>query len=525
MVTTVTASGGGDGARHVERMARAGGVSLAGAGVSAVTGIALTALITNGLDRTTAGTIFATTSLFLIATAIVQLGTDIGLVRWLPALIIRGERDQLRPVLRIALLPVLVASILTAALGFLFASAIADAVASNADHSARVAQIKVLAVFLPVAAVYNVLLAGTRGMRTMVPTVVTESLGRSVVQLVAVGGVLLAGFGVVAVVVAWSLPYAVGLAVTIVWFGALLKSRGVVRSAAAPADLLDGAEPGGYARAFWRYTTPRAIGTASQMALKRSDIILVAALRSPAEAALYAAATRFVVLGQLGVQALQQALSPQLAALFAQGDHNNARVVYRATTAWSMLLAWPTYIACAVMAPSLLRVFGEGYESVAPVVVLLSIAMLAATASGAVDAVLLMSGHSWLSLGNNLFALGLNIGLNVVLIPHYGAVGAGIAWTVAIVLRNLLPMVQIAWKYHISPIGRETALVAVTSVVTIGMVPLVLRLVSAPTLWVLAAFIAGLGAYLLVVWRLREALQLGAFVRIVRKPRRRLRQA
>jgi O-antigen/teichoic acid export membrane protein len=525
VVTTATPVGGADGVRHVERMARAGGLSLVGAAVSAVTGVALTAFITNGFDRTTAGTIFATTSLFLIATAVVQLGTDIGLVRWLPALMIRGERDQLRPVLRIALLPVLVASLLAAAFGFLFAPQIADAVASNADHTERVAQIQVLAVFLPVAAVYNVLLAATRGMRTMVPTVATESFGRSIVQLVAVGGVLFAGFGAVAVVVAWSLPYAVGLAVVVVWFGALLRARGVQPPTTAPADLLDGVEPGGYAGAFWRYTTPRAIGTASQMALKRSDIILVAALRSPAEAALYAAATRFVVLGQLGVQALQQALSPQLAALFAQGDHDSARVVYRATTAWSMLLAWPTYIACAILAPNLLRIFGPNYESVAPVVVMLSIAMLAATASGAVDAVLLMSGHSWMSLGNNLFALALNIGLNIVLIPEYGAVGAGISWTVAIVLRNLLPMVQIAWKYHISPIGRETALVAVTSLLTVGLVPLVLRLFGAPTLWVVAALIVGNLAFLAVVWRLREALKLDAFLGIIRRPRRRARPA
>jgi O-antigen/teichoic acid export membrane protein len=506
-------------------MARAGGVSLAGAVVSAITGVALTAVITNGLDRQTAGTIFATTSLFLIVTAVVQLGTDIGLVRWLPALMIRGERDQLRPVLRTALLPVLGASFLAAALGFVFASPIADAVASHADHTQRVAQIKVLAVFLPVAAVYNVLLAGTRGMRTMVPTVVTEAFGRSIVQLVAVGAVLFAGFGVVAVVVAWSVPYALGLVVVVVWFGSLLKSRGERPPTAVPTDLLDGAEPGGYAAAFWRYTTPRAIGTASQMALKRSDIILVAALRSPAEAALYAVATRVVVLGQLGVQALQQALSPQLAALFAQGDHRSAREVYRATTAWAMLLAWPTYIACAVLAPDLLRVFGKSYDSVAPVVVMLSIAMLAATASGAVDAVLLMSGHSWMSLGNNLFALALNIGLNVLLIPKYGAVGAGISWTVAIVLRNLLPMVQIAWKYHISPIGRETATVAVASLLTVGAVPLALRLLSAPTAWVVAALAVGMVAFLLVVWQLREDLKLDAFVRIVKQPRRRVRPA
>jgi O-antigen/teichoic acid export membrane protein len=520
MVTTASPVSGAD-ARHVQRMARAGGLSLAGAGVSAVAGVALTAMITNGFDQKTAGTIFATTSLFIIATAVVQLGTDIGLVRWLPALMVRGERDQLRPVLRVALLPVVAASLATGVAGYLLAPRLADVIASGADHTERVAQIRVLAAFLPVAAVYNVLLAATRGMRTMVPTVATESFGRSLVQLLMVAVVQVAGLGAVAVVVAWSLPYAVGLAVVVMWFAALLRTRGRARPPSETADV----QAGGYAGAFWRYTTPRAIGTASQMALKRADIVLVAALRSPSEAALYAAATRFVVLGQLGVQALQQALSPQLSALFAQEDHRSARDVYRATTAWAMLLAWPTYLACAVMAPDLLRVFGDGYDEVAPVVVMLSIAMLAATASGAVDTVLLMSGHSWLSLGNNLSALVLNLALNVVLIPKFGAVGAGVAWTISIVVRNLLPMIQIAWKYHISPIGRETALVAVTSVLTIGVVPFVLRIGGIATPWVLGALLVGSAAFLRVTWRLRDQLQLDAFEHVFRRSSHRARHA
>jgi len=162
---------------------------------------------------------------------------------------------------------------------------------------------------------------------------------------------------------------------------------------------------------------------------------------------------------------------------------------------------------------------------VASVVVLLSIAMLAATACGAVDTVLLMSGHTWLSLGNNLCALALNVGLNLVLIPAYGAVGAGISWTVSIVVRNVLPLLQIAWKYHISPIGRETALVAGLSVTTMGVVPGLLRLMSVPTVVVLAALLLGGLVFLATCWRFREQLQLDAFVSIVKRPRDRRRVA
>ena len=172
---------------NVERMARAGGVSLAGAGVAAVAGVALMALITNNFDKATAGRIVTSTSLFLIATAVVQLGTDIGLVRWIPTLLVRGHGHQVRPVVRIALIPVIGASVLVALLGFSFSSELAGIIDHTSDGGQLADQIKVLALFLPVASVYNTVLAGTRGFpyagshcrhRVARPRALTTGLGR-----------------------------------------------------------------------------------------------------------------------------------------------------------------------------------------------------------------------------------------------------------------------------------------------------------------------------------------------------------
>ena len=56
--------------------------------------------------------------------------------------------------------------------------------------------------------------------------------------------------------------------------------------------------------------------------------------------------------------------------------------------------------------------------------------LLAPSKAGPVDSVLLMAGHSWLSLRNSTVALVVNVGLNVLLIPLYGISGAAIAWAV-----------------------------------------------------------------------------------------------
>ena len=273
----------------------------------------------------------------------------------------------------------------------------------------------------------------------MAPTVAVDSLGRAAVQLVAVAVVQVLGWGALAVIVAWSTPYALGLVVAVMCSP---RCCNIARRASLTGlTVLTGRVSAG---AFWRFTAPRALGTTSQLVLKRADIVLVAALASPAEAALYAAATRFVVVGQLGVQALQQALGPHVSARFADNDLAGARALYRATTAWAMLIAWPIYLLCASLAPQLLGLFGPGYSDVSTVVVLLSLAMLVATACGAVDTGAADVRHTWLSLCNNMFALMLNLCLNLVLIPAYGALGAGVAWTISILVRNLLPLVQIS---------------------------------------------------------------------------------
>ena len=375
--------------------------------------------------------------------------------------------------------------------------------------STMTTMLRALALVLPVAALYHLLLAATRGTGSMRPTVVVENIGRIGLQAVAVLGIYLAGGGTLALALAWSLPYVLGLAWA-AWWSRRLLSR-ATRSPGEPAPW------GVLAREFWAYTAPRAIARITQTALKRSDIVLVAALASPADAALYTAATRFVVLGQLLVQSVQQALSPHLSSLFARDETNAANAVFQAATLWSMLVSWPIYLVTAGLATTLMGIFGDGYEVASVVVVILSLTMLLATACGPVDSVLLMAGRSWLSLLNSVVALAVNIGLNLVLIPLDGIRGAAIAWSVAIVVRNLLPLVQVRRHLGMWPGTRAAAQVAVGAVVCFGGVGLVIALGDLPLSVEVALLMVATLVYLAGVWSMRTVLGLDAFRSALRR--------
>jgi O-antigen/teichoic acid export membrane protein len=229
-------------------------------------------------------------------------------------------------------------------------------------------------------------------------------------------------------------------------------------------------------RDFWRYTLPRGVARACQVALLRLDIVLVAAIRSPAEAAVYAAATRFLVLGQVGVQAVQQVIQPQLSRLLALKDREATREVFQAATAWLVLLCWPLYLTVAQAAPVLLGLFGEEYRSGIEVVVVLSLTMLFATATGPVDVALTMAGRSGLSLAFTVLSLAVTIVLDLALIPLIGILGAAVGWSVAIVLRNVLTLWQVHRELRLSALSPALLWACASALGCFGVVPLAARL-------------------------------------------------
>jgi O-antigen/teichoic acid export membrane protein len=451
------------------------------AGVGSGAGVVLAMALTHGFSKPITGTFFATTAVFLIVGTLSSLGVTTGLTRILPERLARQSAQDCASVIRAALRPTLLVSVVFAVALFMVAPTMAPYLVGSENADAAQSLLRMLAVFIPVASVNDSLLAATRGLHSMRPTVFVENLGRLSVQPVAVIVVAAAHLGPTVLVFAWTAPYAVALVVNVIWTKALLRKVG-----AQDTNLLLHGPSSDLTRhrelrlEFWHFTTPRAFATVVQTALKRSDVVMVAAMTTATQAAIYATATRFVTFGILGVAALQQALSPLVSKLLAGGKRDEAETVYQTATVWMMCLAWPIYLLSATFAGPLLRLFGEGYQSGHAVVTILALAMLFATACGPADSVLLMAGRSWLSLWNTTTALVLSIGLNFVLIPSGGITGAAVTWALATVLRNVLPVVQLRHFERLRPESLVGLRIGVLNLVLFGGIPLAARATDLP---------------------------------------------
>lgn len=494
---TGTTPRGDEAARPLRRAARGSILNLASMVVSALATFGLTVVVTRLTTPAQAGVFFSATALFMIASGLSRLGTDTALVYFLSGARARGELRHARRYMRVAAVPVLAVSVAAGVALLLLADPLA-AVVSPEEEQATAAFLRALALGIPAAGVLQLAISGSRGLGVMGPTAYLEQIARPALQLVLVLAVLLV-WGPAGVSWAWAWVY-LPLAVLGWRWWLRLRDR-----AAVQVDDPD-FRP---ARSFWAFSWPRALASVSQVATQRLDIVLVGALAGLPEAAVYAAVTRFVALGQMVARSVSMSAEPLLGEALAGKDRRGAKDLYQSATSWVVLITWPIYLVLMIFGSTALSLFGESYTEGRQALLVLCCTLLVATACGMVNMVLLMAGKSFWNLANLLIAFGVNLVLDLLLIPRIGVLGAAIGWGVAILLINLLALGQINHWLGLHPFGRATMLaMGLCTATFVGIPGAVAALWGTGLVPLLVGGTLASAAYLALLLRLRTPLRL-----------------
>ena len=260
---------------------------------------------------------------------------------------------------------------------------------------------------------------------------------------------------------------------------------------------------------FWKFTAPRGLQGTFQVVVLWLDILLVGAMVSRYAAGVYAAVSKLAIVGTFALEANRLAIGPQLSALLARREHDRAAQLYQNATRWLMLASWPFYLILAIFPAVVLGIFGPRYTAGAAALAVLSLAMLVNLGTGNITVVLLMGGKSSWSAINAGAALIVNVGLNLVLLPRIGILGAAIAWGASIVVDNVTAMIEVRWVLGLAPFGPGYGLAAATTVGCFGATGVAARALLGQTLPALAvAVAAGLAAFAGVLYLARAPLQL-----------------
>jgi O-antigen/teichoic acid export membrane protein len=158
-----------------------------------------------------------------------------------------------------------------------------------------------------------------------------------------------------------------------------------------------------------------------------ADSVMLGVMRTDAETGLYGAAFKIYEGLTYGPLAVSAVLTPRLSALFTADRGRHRRVLLAGiagTTALGVVTAFAGFLLAT---PLLVLVFGPGYAAASGPFRILSLGLPVVFAIWILHAAAISVDREGLLLKTGLIGLAVNGGLNLYLIPRYGASGAAFA--------------------------------------------------------------------------------------------------
>jgi O-antigen/teichoic acid export membrane protein len=278
-------------------------------------------------------------------------------------------------------------------------------------------------------------------------------------QLAFVVAFVALGFGVFGALAG----YVAGLAVAAVVGGVLLYRRFYIDYEPAPA-----AEDG-LGKRVLAYSLPLTATRGANVLDKKVDTILVGVLGSVTGVAFYTVAKQVSNFASMPAASLGFTLSPALGEQQNRGSGDRAARLYEQSLSYVLLAYVPAAVGLVLVAEPMVRyVFGGDYLGAAPVVQLFAGFVLVNAVNKITTDALDYLGRARIRAVVKVATAAANAGLNVLLIPSFGAVGAAAA-TVATYTAYTAANVAVIHRELGVALDRVARRLAVVCLVTVGM--------------------------------------------------------
>lgn len=179
--------------------------------------------------------------------------------------------------------------------------------------------------------------------------------------------------------------------------------------------------------------------------LSETDILCLGFFSTPTDVGLYNVARRLAELMQFAYVSVNTLLLPRIAAAHGERDRQRMQSIVDTMNVVVLVPAGGVLIALVGFGPQVLSLFGDSFVSGYVVVLMLVVPRFIDLLLGPASEVLMMTGDQKLVARVNIVAGVANLGLNLLLVPFWGAVGAATATAVT----------MISWKTYLFVLCRR----------------------------------------------------------------------
>ncbi len=316
--------------------------------------------------------------------------------------------------------------------------------------------IRALGLSIPFLAVQSTLLAGTRALKVVKYSAIVWVFQPLVALLLAIP-ILVRGGDVDAVASVYVLSYVLSASLTTFFYLRLIPREYRVMAKFPLGRMV-------------RFSIPLSVTQWFQYVNDRTEVFFLGLLPGAIDVGIYNIAWRIAGLETIFHLSMDQILGPVSSDLSHRQDMEKLDTLYKTTTKWAFTGALLLFLIFCFASTSIMKFFSASFVVGAGVLVVLAFAQLVNAATGSCNTILIMSGHSDMSLFNTIVLFAVSIASDWTLIPRYGLSGAAAAGAASVILVNIMRVVEVWWKLKIQPFKWSFAKPAMAGLLGFGAV-------------------------------------------------------
>jgi len=362
-------------------------------------------------------------------------------VRYLP----RAENQEERTRIAASIYQIGIGlSLVWAAVGFFGAEFIAGTIF---DSPGMANVVRVFALTLPFYVFYKLSLKGIQGHKETTPNILTKNVLHPITRLGAVAALALAGVGTVGIAIGYNLAFVFGGLAA--FFFSIKGGSYRIRSLLTPS------RKSRY-RELLVFSVPLAVSASFGLVTKNSDRFLLGVFETNSAVGVYDVTFLLSQFILFFGPVLNYLFQPIMSEYDAENDYQRMDQLYKVITRWLVILTFPIFTLIVLFPEMLLGIFfGRGYRAGGFALMLLAIGFYASRFIGLSGSFLTTTGDTKVLMYVSGATAALNLGLNILLIPAFGIVGAAVATVLSGILNNGLQAGYIYKSTGIHPFTKK----------------------------------------------------------------------
>ncbi len=458
----------------LRKIAKGAGIGFTGTFIGMALGYLSRMVIARFLGASDYGLISLGFAAMTIAATLSMVGLAAGIKRYVPFYKGKGDKGRIKGTILGALKISFPLSIIFALLFFFNADWISYHVFSEPELTPI---LRIFSIAIPFMVLSRNFIATTVGFQDLRYRVFVNDLFQNIFKLIAIVTFLALGFGVIGA--AWGWVLAIILMPFVLFYFLekkvfpLFNTKVKVKAISVKKELL-------------LFSLPLVFAGWAGLVMNWIDTLMLGYFSTAEAVGIYNAAMPTARLLRTFLGSFGAIFMPVVAELYSRNAITDLKRTYSIVTKWVFSLVLPAFLLMGLFSTWILKIlFGSEFVAGATALSILAFGYLIICVVGPTGQILQAYGRTEIIMGGSLFSAGLNFGLNYLLIPIYGVLGAAVATGSSLALMNLLYLFFVYRIAKVQPFKRTYLKPLCASMLSLSLVYLITKYIIGVNLFIL----------------------------------------